>query len=268
MPAILLRLAGYNCYPSGFSANSVECSRRFILDGHFMTESTDLTTEAVSGVQTILGRVGEFFHIFDLSFFVSGFVTVSALWVSYQDLGLERSFPYPSWVGAVAGLVACYVCGLMAFSGGRWLNGILFRRTKLTNTMAAALKSHSLWTERLQTYASDEEKGDWRLYIRLWQQLASTMSKSAVFSHLSRYWVMAATYDGLGAAFLVWSVVFLAKFLGIMPVGRLGSGGMATAFFGSVLLALLAFRQGGKYYEYQIEDAIAALAVVRNGSVL
>ena len=226
-----------------------------------MPDDGGASKEIAEGLHSIFERLGEFFHLFDLSFFVSGATTFGALTVLYLRLDLPRAFPFASWVGALALVLACYVCGLMSFSAGRALNGRLFRRRLLETKLPASLAAHGLTVDGAYY---ENAAGALSLYERLWQDLTHYRPRSLALSHLSRYWVMAATYDGLGVSFLVWMFVALSSLVwphAIVTIPRYGSVGAAVVFLS---LAVLAFAQSAKFYHYQVEDIVAALAASRS----
>jgi hypothetical protein len=144
------------------------------------------------------------------------------------------------------------------------LNGKLFRRTALAN-LKAAVVGQGLTGEAVRKFLDSEEPTGfplWRLYIRLWQQLAYKHPHSVAFHHLSRYWAMAATYDGVAVSLMVWTIV-------VTPVDLFGSVYLSLPLTLVVMLALLfasllCLRQGAKYYEFQVEDLVAALAVAQS----
>jgi hypothetical protein len=99
--------------------------------------------------------------------------------------------------------------------------------------------------------------GHWRLYALMWQQLVLERPTSVALRHLSRYWAMAATYDGLGASFLLWAALVASmRIPGTLPE-ILNLRMTLTGVGASLLASLLCFRQGMKYYEYQVEDLVA-----------
>lgn len=59
-----------------------------------MPEKT-ATEEVAQGVRSVFDRIGEFFHLFDLSFFVSGFVLLGAFAFLYIKLQLPRTVAAP-----------------------------------------------------------------------------------------------------------------------------------------------------------------------------
>jgi len=228
-----------------------------------MSDEKSPTEEIVSGVRSLFDRIGEFFHIFDLSFFVSGVMTFGALVFVYLRLEYPRDFPFAPWVSVLAIIIACYVCGLIAFAVGRGISGPTFRRNKLEITLPRALDAHDLKDDVINRYRGEKEKWLWWLYIRMWSDLAHEKSAPLVLHHLMRYWAMAATYDSVAFSFVVWAFALIAMqfdFITAKPIGHgIGTIGallcLAAAFF--------AFRRGANYYEYQIEDVVAHFVVAR-----
>lgn len=230
-----------------------------------MAEEKGPVQGAAHGLQTIFERIGEFFHLFDLSFFVSGFVLFGSLVFLYLKLHLPHSFPFPipNWTAVVTVIIGVYVCGLLAFAGGRLLNGKLFRRRVLPRTLLNAIKLHNLDSGAIKAYLGDESIGRvWLLYIRMWAEVAHRQPTSIAYHHLTRYWVMAATYDGVGVALFVWAIVVVASQFTVVPTPL--SAGLAYICFGLLGGAgILALHRGAAYYEYQVEEVVAELATIK-----
>jgi hypothetical protein len=228
-----------------------------------MADKPSLTEDATEGLRSLFSRLGEFFHIFDLSFLVSGAATLGALAFLGSRLGLSIDLP-SGWILGFALIITAYVCGLVSFALGRLLNGMLFRKSALTH-FESALAGQNLQGSMIAKYLESGKSGGyplWRLYIRLWQQLAAKHPTSVAFHHLSRYWAMAATYDGVAISLTAWAVALTP-----MPLfGRSFLTPSLTLVAMAVLLgaAIACLRQGAKYYEFQVEDLVAALAVANS----
>lgn len=233
-----------------------------------MADEQSAGDEVATGLRSIFERVGEFFHIFDLSFFVAGASTFAAFAFLYLMMHKPRVFPFDPWVGVFALIIACYVCGLIAFAVGRQISGWTFRRFTLHRTLPAALDAHRLSDERINSYFSGRERPRfWWLYIRMWSEVAHERSAPVVLHHLMRYWAMAATYDGVAFSLLVWALVLVAvQFEGVAPQ-PLGHGAGIAGVSIALTAAYFTFRRGAAYFEYQIEDVVAHFAVKR-GSLL
>lgn len=228
-----------------------------------VAEDKSITQEAAQGLRSVFERIGEFFHLFDLSFFVSGSVLFGAFSFLYIKLQLPRTFPFADWVAVVALILGVYVCGLLAFAAGRLLNGKLFRRRVLHHTLLRAIELHDLDSGPIKAYLGDRSIGRiWRLYIRMWAEVAHRQPTSVAYHHLSRYWVMAATYDGVGFAFFVWAIIVFCSQFAMVPSPL--SPWLAN--IGGALLVgagILALKRGAAYYEYQVEDVVAELATIK-----
>jgi hypothetical protein len=220
--------------------------------------------EIATGLRSIFERVGEFFHIFDLSFFVGGSMTFGAFAFLYLLMQYPRQFPFAPWVGVLALIIACYVCGLITFAIGRELSRHTFRRGTLNRTLPLALAAHNLGDNIITSYTAGGERGLWSLYIRMWSEVVHEKSAPAILHHLMRYWAMAATYDGVGFSLIVWAMALVAvQFPSVAPQPLGHGAGIAGALL-CMGAALFAFRRGANYYEYQIEDLVAHFAVARN----
>lgn len=231
-----------------------------------MPDSPSVAGEAAEGVRSLFSRLGEFFHIFDLSFLVSGVTTLGALLFLHYRLGFSAHFPVSGWITGFGLIMAAYVCGLVSFSAGRALNTKIYRKRRISYLTYALIdqKLQGRFVEHVTEFFQRNNKNDqwrlWRLYARLWQQLAEKHPNSAAFRHVHRYWAMAATYDGVAVSLLVWAIA-------VAPIPLFGNSflPLKLALLASAVLiasALLCLWQGAKYYEFQIEDLVAALAVM------
>jgi hypothetical protein len=229
-----------------------------------MPDEKSATAEVGEGLRSIFERVGEFFHLFDLSFLVSGATTFGALAFFYIREGAPQLLPFDSWVQVASLIIVVYVCGLLSFAVGRWINTIWFRRKVLASSLERALVAHDVVSPSVQRYlAMKDNDGLWPLYVRMWAELAHKHSKTVVFHHLSRYWAMAATYDGIGASFLVWAIVsLLSSWSTIVPhsISTCLAWTSAAIF---IALAVASFRRGASFFQYQVEDLVAGLAARR-----
>lgn len=229
-----------------------------------MSNASSVGGDVASGVRSVFDRVAEFFHIFDLSFFVAGASSVGALSFLYLMMQKPRVFPFPPWVGVMALIIACYICGLIAFAVGRAMSGRWFRRRTLYQTLPRALDAHGLDEQNIAVYRNSKPPGLWWLYLRMWSEVAHDNTAPLVVRHLMRYWAMAAIYDAVAFSFLLWGFVFLAaQSTHVVPSPLSAQLGLSCAA-ASMAAAVFAFQRGAVYYEYQIEDVVAYFAVARN----
>ena len=91
---------------------------------------------------------------------------------------------------------------------------------------------------------------------------------AGTLNFLNRYWVMAATYDGVAFALIVWFVVLADCLLRI----KINDGLFPTAALFIILtvalLSLACFREARRYMNYQIEEFVAAIAAKRAKTVI
>jgi len=86
----------------------------------------------------------------------------------YLKLRLPRALSFPDWAIIVTVIIGVYVCGLLAFAGGRLLNGKMFRRPVLHHTLIEAVELHDLDSGAIKACLADRSiRRVWRLYIRM-----------------------------------------------------------------------------------------------------
>jgi len=234
--------------------------------------------ELGEALKLIFGKIADFFDIFDLSFFVSGIASASSVALYLHLAGSPVTTIGSSTLGIVIGALACYVLGLVSFASGRWLRMSLIpflvrkKRKDLYDSFDAQFRSilsaHGLKDEKpFSEYldsARETDRGIWRLYVRLWAEIRHSDSVTPSLQLLKRYWVMAATYDGIAISMALWALLLLA--------GSFGWG--ITSFlhweFGVPLAILLllfgtaCLREAGRFLRYQVEELVASIAAVRN----
>ncbi|MGK7876594.1 MAG: hypothetical protein AB4426_25860 [Xenococcaceae cyanobacterium] len=226
----------------------------------------------VKSLSSIFEKISDFFDLFDLSFFVSGAIASSAI---FLWMHLAKSNPLVELEGGLkilAVILAFYISGLVCFAVGRWVRIGIFSRqkydTQFDQYFKKVLEAHGLASqEPFQEYLgreSRESQGSiWRLYTRLWAEARQCPALAPSLSLLKRYWVMAATYDGVAVATVVWIAVFFSWCLGDGLEERLDWK------VGAIVILLLAFvskscmREAGRYVNYQVEELVASIAAQR-----
>jgi len=211
--------------------------------------------------KAFLYRVGDFFHVLDLSFFVSGFMTYAALYVMGKEVaGLN----YPiikSGLNILFVFIMIYVCGLLSFAFGRYINDFLFRRREFNKEIKKAIKCHCLNGLTIEKYELLGEDCLSKLYARLWQEVVYSKNSSLIRYHLSRYWAMSAIYDGLGFSFICWLIlVFLCSPFVFALIGMTASIVMVLFL---LIVVFICFWQGSIYYKYQVGDLVAYVSMLR-----
>jgi hypothetical protein len=228
--------------------------------------------ELGEALKLLLMKVGDFFDIFDLSFLVSGIASASAVVLGSNLCGVDFKpfFKLKLWI--LIGGLSAYISGLASFAAGRWLRQTFIpilkrknRHTDFDDKFKRVLEGHGLNREEpFKSYlARRDSRGIWRLYVRLWAEIRHAEEVVPSLQLLRRYWVMAATYDGISISFLLWSVLaFLAAFgiAGIPPISK--TIGISSGI-GLMLFSACAIREASRYADYQVEDIVATIAALR-----
>jgi hypothetical protein len=217
-----------------------------------MSDKKSISDELTSGLGSIFSRVGELFHIFDLSYLIAGAITFSAFVFLYLHLGLEFPdwFLSSKWAVVAIIIVTCYICGLFAYAAGRFFSETIYRKKAIRNIMNDALNAHGLNDLELIKYYMNGHHD--ALYRQMWCEMAHTISDNQSTQHyyqnLIRYWSMSATYDGVAFAFLLWSAVLMytQNYLWVII---------------SLIAGVITFHRAFIYYEYQIRDHVAYYAM-------
>jgi hypothetical protein len=208
--------------------------------------------ELGAALNILFNKVGDFFDIFDLSFFVSGSVCLGALLVGNR-LGRLIDLSITGAYEAVAYLIASYVLGLMCFAGGRLMRpknpAIFAARFK------AAIEDHGLAAAYGGYFGGRAGDAD-RLYNRLWAEMRQNAALAPSFALVRRYWVMAAAYDGMALALVVWWGV-----LGYWATVSTSSLALRLPLLAVLPLAvLLCRREAGRLAWYQMDELAASIA--------
>lgn len=228
--------------------------------------------ELGEALRLLVERLSVLFDVFDLSFVVSGVTTFSFVMVIGQQVGVDviAMFSFKFWWVLV--ILGVYVSGIVSFSSGRWLRQLLShlirgkdRISDFDCKFGEILMAHGLSGEEVFSgyLGRPDSRGGWRLYIRLWAELRHKESATSSLQLVKRYWVMAATYDGLSISLLLWGVFFFASSAGVFgaPLWSLWVGGVAGCLL--LLLSASCMREASRYVDYQVEDVVAAIAAIR-----
>jgi hypothetical protein len=211
--------------------------------------------EFAGALSAVFSKVGDFVDIFDLSFFVSGAVCLGALAFGNAQGHLISPAAFGDGYNALMFLVACYVLGLICFAFGRMM------RPKKSSLFAADFKSiverHGLGA-RYQRYLTDRPGDAMLLYNRFWAMARQFAALAPSFTLVRRYWSMAATYDGVLAALVVWWSVFL--YWCIDPAARPPLILRLIPLAVLPVAILLCRREAGRLTRFQMEELVASIA--------
>src|SRR5262249_33555926 len=201
-----------------------------------------------------------------LSFIVSGCIAVGAVALLFDILGW-RMMPLSGWVQVAAIVLASYVAGLLCFAAGRWLRMGSQRAQAIRgfdSHFEEVLNGHGLKdVPEITSYLGRTQyRGIWRLYVRLWAEARQTPELSDSVALLNRYWVMAATYDGMAVALLAW-VVALVTWAIRSPATTINYVVATAAALILLMMVRACAREAGRYVYYQVEELVAAIAALR-----
>jgi len=228
--------------------------------------------ELGEAIRVIFAKIGDFFDILDLSFLISGAAASGALWF----LTYHYHLAWPVMLSGTSLLVSlffiCYLSGLICFALGRWLRGLLLGSQKgFVTIFRAVLEAHGLDEFPLyKPYLERNPRGLHSLYVRLWAELRETPELAPSMALCKRYWVMAATYDGVAFALLIWMGSIILWKSGLLPDAppTHQAFGLMLLVMGFALYGCL--REAARYKLNQIEELVATLAMHhdREGSTL
>lgn len=235
-------------------------------------------------------KIVDILDVFDLSFFISGAVGIGAAMMTFPDeskelLGLSSSEGETSGAVIFGLVLGTYVVGLITFAMGRPLRDWLFERVRTGEPTkpktgnarpghvvfhdAALLhcnKDPELAGHFGRYFAYDIAEPDETVrrraydaaYTRMWAHLRSYERLQESFNLVKRYWTLAATYDGLAMALVLWWVPTI-RFV----VDQTDPGPIVLAIGFALLLPVLAgfcVHRARIYKRYQIEEIVATTA--------
>ena len=215
-------------------------------------------------------RIVELLDIFDLSFFVSGAAALGAVLTTCELYGVSvpgfsRLFSASPELPVeilLVGIVASYALGLGCFALGRVVRPRLQGQPNAA-LMRLATEHHPLDEVLDLKDALEGDRGNdarlQSLYNRLWVHVRTLPELASTFSLVKRYWVLAATFDGMGIALLGWLVPVLVPLVIATPgasVGAVPALLLAIALVGS---AYFCWRQSAEYRKYQVDELVATV---------
>jgi hypothetical protein len=201
----------------------------------------------MSAISSAAGKLAEklveLLDVFDLSFFVSGAVGLAAV-LQTAGIAPRELGTMPTSVIA-GGIVAAYFVGLLCFAIGRRLRALV-----RSSPSGAQLVAPSAAVLRQIPALADADPDS--LYDRLWVHVRTSPELLESFSLVKRYWVLAATCDGLAVAVLLWNG----------PIAR-GAANGSPALLGlcavTLVLAWFSLSQADEYRRYQANELVATV---------
>lgn len=226
-------------------------------------------SEIADALKSVLTRIGNFFDLFDLSFFVSGSVALASLAFAAHLYGKQLPFRYEGWLRVLTIIMACYVMGLLCFAVGRSIRIAKTkarRYEKFESFFSTVLDAHGLSAE--EPFKSHLTRANYhgcrRLYIRLWAEIRQRENLTPSLLVLNRYWVMAATYDGMVTALLLWVVVVFLWWFGGGVTPALPLKIALPLILALLFLAFICSREAARFVRNQVEELVATIAFERS----
>jgi hypothetical protein len=256
-------------------------------------------------VSELFGKIASFFDVFDLSFFVSGALCLGAISYWFNLSGFQSPFLLDNWMRFFELIIICYVFGLITFTSGRWLrkgfvgrkfrcasrfvqekaftkkekgrNGNSKKHNNSREYFRTLLKNHGLnETEFIKAYGKcleDPNAADPAadniadcLYQRMWVEIRQSSELAPSLNLLNRWWVMAATYDGIAMSLIFYAIIIIIWWNGF----GLSDSNMVMikshphyAFVAILILSMLSiasFREAGRLENNQREEIVATMA--------
>jgi hypothetical protein len=222
--------------------------------------------------KSIINRIGDFFDIFDLSFFISGATSAGALFVWMMMSGNSQVKVFTSGFNIFIVILGCYVIGLINFACGRFLRTSIssivgkIKNKGSYSRLKSILVSHHLDTHAHYKEYFNEENKDlssrnmMSLYIRLWADVRQDQALLPSFSLLRRYWVLAATFDGLAFSLILWIISLVLWMFQVYIAIPLDPwlGWPITGVL--IFITIICSREACRYNEYQMEELCATIA--------
>ncbi len=234
-----------------------------------MYEQKSAAEEATDAFKTLLVRIGDIFGVFDLSFFVAGAVCAGA--VVFGGYVSGASWPagidLQHWHAAqvITAILGSYVLGIVCFAAGRTLRPDQRFYLQLPDQLHAFALDKEYRLDQLPGAGKERARRCSLLYTRLWAEMRQDKGLAPSFNLVTRYWVMAAMCDGLGAALGLWIVLWLGWW------GQIERGPAHPPHEVMVLVAVLlvgaawlCFREARRYGGYQMFEIVATLAYRRD----
>jgi hypothetical protein len=200
-------------------------------------------------------RLVELLDVFDLSFFVAGTAALVAIVLSLDLAGIGIEWSELPGLVVAAAIVGAYVVGLLCFALGRVLRSFsapgqdpLRQFENGASSLAPVLDFEAYFSA-----GKPERRQLELLYNRLWVHVRTVPELKESFALLKRYWVLAATFDGLAVAVLAYNG---PVWLGRVTLGNLGAAALSIA---TVVVAGFFLRQAAEYRRYQVDELVATV---------
>lgn len=237
--------------------------------------------ELLDVVREFFSRIVSFFDVFDLSFFISGGMSLLGMLYLCKVLGVEVLEPPSDLLALLMTVLVAYVLGLVCFAAGRHVRRAFWnpmgrfeedgeegpeeavakeRRKGSDHYLLGLLRAHRLQDlSPFQRYQEASAADCFRtLYPLLWVELRQTPALQPSFKLINSHWVRSAIFDGLIPSFLLWALTVGAAL-------AVGTPGLDRLWVAIPLMALLvaaslwSAREAGRSDRYQMDELVATV---------
>lgn len=215
--------------------------------------------DLIKALNPIITKISDFFDLFDLSFVVSGTISISAYtFLLYQNNSFNLDFSEIHGFLLFFYIIICYVSGIASWVIGKAIRNIF--GPNYLKVKESFVKNDATSLPLFRKYESMVGKGfDMNsamaeLYGFLWVELRENSKFSNSFSLIKRYWVQTATFDGLISSFGSWALVLLLLTYKYKRIDDtlIGLGGILLF----ILLGILALVEARRYKSYQMREIV------------
>jgi hypothetical protein len=221
--------------------------------------------------KTIFTKISDFFDIFDVSYFVAGITSISALIYWYEGSVTRFKDIKPEGFQILLAIILCYVVGFLSTTIGRRFNYAIskFEKYVYFQKILISLKlEDKLWfSEKL--LVNPEENSEYQytrgslrnVYVLMWAELRERKDIPESLSLTKRYWANSATLDGLTLSIMLWILVLSKTFLENKMWESL-SKNYDYIFIVVILISLniIIQRESNRFRRYQIEELFSTFS--------
>lgn len=226
------------------------------------------------GLKKLFDKIGDALNIFDFSFLISGFVSLSIIMAGVTvHVGFswfDGLMSWPTWLMVIVVLLLVYVCGLVS-----WMIGKEMRKSCLSDDSkneSPEQKDFTLVYDGLvrslglQDSVLPQFTNKMDIYYYMWIKLDSIKESEnenvkGRLAYCNRLWVMRALFEGLMTSCLL-GFLLLIDLIFIVKVHRMPEIMVCgVGFFVLITLMYFAYKTANSYAHSQIKEIVIAYKV-------
>lgn len=211
--------------------------------------------ELATTFKPIVEKIGNFFHIADLSFIISGVATSTIILVFMYYQNVLPDIHLRGRYIVILTIFFCYIMGIISFSTGRiirksYKDFLCVKKYRKAKNLRKNIVQNELLKKYRITLTNNESFDV--LYGKTWARLREDNSKVNSYKHINRYWVMAAMCDGLGFSCVLGFILTLWPYK--LFINNCFLTGAIASF---ICFTIVIFYEADKYDKFQKEDLFA-----------